>query len=263
MNLWAVSMVKDERDILPYTISHLLSEGVTGFIIADNLSTDGTKEWLHSLQIPAQLEVVVDEEIAYYQAEKLTRLARMAIERGANWVLPFDADELWHSTTNEPIVGYLSHTLGDCLHATLYNYFPSRDDPDIANPYQRITRRDLKASPLAKVLIRGRSEIALAQGNHEAQSTSYLAHSESALRICHFPWRSPEQFETKIRNGSKAYAATDLAPDIGLHWRQYGELLERGGPEALREQYFTWFCDPALPLTEDPAPWQGTQTIWI
>jgi hypothetical protein len=43
----------------------------------------------------SRVHVVTDREPAYFQAAKMTRLARAAARAGADWVVPFDADELW------------------------------------------------------------------------------------------------------------------------------------------------------------------------
>ena len=37
-----------------------------------------------------------------------------------------------------------------------------------------------------------------------------------------------EQFVSKVRNGAAAYAATDLPPEAGAHWRQYGDPEAQG-----------------------------------
>ena len=44
--IWAVSVVKNELDIIPYVLDHFFAQGIDRIIIADNLSTDGTREYL-------------------------------------------------------------------------------------------------------------------------------------------------------------------------------------------------------------------------
>src|SRR5881394_2910564 len=92
----AVAMVKDEADIIQATVCHMLTQ-VDQVIVADNMSTDGTRNILDSLLVLNSLpvEVVDDNDPAYYQSSKMTHLARLAYLRGADWVVPFDADELW------------------------------------------------------------------------------------------------------------------------------------------------------------------------
>ena len=40
-----------------------------------------------------------------------------------------------------------------------------------------------------------------------------------ARGMIHLPYRSAAQLETKIVNGGRAYAATDMDEGIGWHWR--------------------------------------------
>ena len=44
--VWAVSVVKNELDILPSVLDHFFAQGIDRIIVADNLSTDGTREYL-------------------------------------------------------------------------------------------------------------------------------------------------------------------------------------------------------------------------
>ena len=56
--------------------------------------------------------------------------------------------------------------------------------------------------------------------------------------------------------GAAAYAATDLPEHQGQHWRDYGRLLESGGPDALADVFRAWFWQPhpTKDLIRDPAP---------
>jgi hypothetical protein len=125
--VFAVGMVKDEADVIGHTVDHLFSEGVDGVIVADNGSTDGTRDLLAARKTQgAALEIVDDPELGYYQAEKMSRLAERAHRLGAEWVIPFDADELWWSWS-----GTVGATLRRAkretkvVEAHLWNYFPT------------------------------------------------------------------------------------------------------------------------------------------
>jgi hypothetical protein len=258
MDLWAVTMVRDEIDILPYTLAHLVSEGVTGLIVADNGSTDGTREWLYDASFDCKLMIVHDDEVGYYQSRKMTALAQMAVAQGADWIIPFDADELWFSVKDRSLHASLCLFADDidALQVRLCNYFPtSDDDEDETNPFLRITHRDRALAPLSKVIVLARPDVTILQGNHNATGAEPFLVSPAPIQIAHFPWRSPEQFVRKVRNGAEAYRASDLPVDSGAHWRQYGEILDSQGPEAVIAIYHEWFCDPETPVVHDPAPW--------
>lgn len=87
-------MVKNEADIIEQTIRHLLNQGVEHILVADNGSTDGTYELLQELSKSLPVHVIQDREVAYYQSEKMMWLADQVTEAGAEWIVPFDADEL-------------------------------------------------------------------------------------------------------------------------------------------------------------------------
>lgn len=94
MTVVAITMVRDEEDIIDWTLQHLLEQGIDHIIVADNLSVDKTPWKLAALASTGRVTVIQDEEPGYYQDEKMTRLAHMAAnDFGAEWVVPFDADE--------------------------------------------------------------------------------------------------------------------------------------------------------------------------
>lgn len=258
MNLFAVTMVKDEIDVIEFTLRHLVGAGVDQIIVADNMSSDGTRELLAELADELPLTVVDDLEPGYYQSDKMSRLVRNAAVAGADRVIPFDADELWHAQGCTLKEAFDRHQW-PIYAAELRNHFPtSGDDLAELNPFLRLTQRDPKPAPLPKVGVRPLADMEIHQGNHGAHCPVASESKASALRVEHFPWRSFEQFAKKVRNGAKAYAATDLPEDTGAHWRSYGRILEEFGEDALRTDVWgQWFFDPPVALEHAPAPYAG------
>jgi hypothetical protein len=237
----AVSMVKDEADIVVSTVGHMASQ-VDLVIVADNGSTDGTRDLLIGLGV----EVVDDPDPAYRQSEKMTALAMRAMERGADWVVPFDADEWWYSPFGR-IADVLAGIAPQWLvaSAALYDHVTTGcDDQDEPDPVRRIVWRRTDPAPLPKVACRSRADLVIRQGNHGARYQGGPTVQPGLLVVRHFPYRSPEQFERKVRNGAAAYAATDLPESVGAHWRGYGRILDGHGPDALAEVYHRWFHVP-------------------
>jgi hypothetical protein len=277
----AVMMVRDEVDVIEATIRHLLHH-VDAVLVADNGSKDGTLDLLGALreEDPDRVMVTRDDEVAYYQSRKMTRMAEWARDLGMEWVLPCDADEIWHP--NDLSGPTISDVLNDLppryqvAKALLYDHVASAEDPPargpgaktvgqttyttevMRDPFEMICWRRREPSRLPKVAARLLPGLTIRQGNHSADYPGPSHAAETALSIRHFPYRSVEQMIRKARNGSQAYAATDLPYETGQHWRDYGRLLESGGEEAIAEVFRTWFwsAEPTAnpTLIYDPAP---------
>lgn len=261
--VWAVTMMKDEADIAYHVLMHTAEEDIDGIIVADNGSTDGTRDEIARASEDAGIPIIPvdDPEVGYYQSRKMTALAAQAAGRGANWIVPFDADEIW----------YGEHSVGKILRdqsqatgvvtASLYNHWRTGLDLDTPVPFQSMIWRQLDPGALPKVAFRWKESVVIHQGNHGVDGTRGAR--VSGLMIRHFPYRSWEHFKRKAENGAKAYEATDLAPSEGAHWRGYGEILERHGEGALKEVYDTYF-DFLSPVNEgmvrDPAPFRRFNT---
>lgn len=245
-----IAMVRDEADIIEATVTHMLAQ-VHAVIVADNGSTDGTREILESLPITVR----DDSEVGYFQSRKMSALAGLAADLGADWVVPFDADEIWTAGDVRIADALPDDSAVAVVEAALYDHVATGADPDEADPVARIGWRRRTAAPLPKVACRPRAPVTIQQGNHDATYGGVLRH---CLTIRHFPYRSPEQFEKKVRNGAAAYAATDLPEAQGKHWRDYGRILAAEGPEALAAVFRSWFwtADPSRDpsLMFDPCP---------
>lgn len=257
-------MIKDELDILPFTLEHLLGEGVDHLLVADNLSTDGTWEWLNDFAIGKPITLLRDTEVGYYQSRKMTSYYWRASAEGADWVIPFDADEIWFCDDGSTLAETFARRWNaEYLEVKIHNHFPTRQDPAAEpNPLRRIRHRDPAMSVLTKVAVRcGIGSLVIEQGNHGAHADRELRAVRSNMTVAHFPWRSPEQFERKVRNGGQAYAATDLPLHQGDHWRQHARILAEDGPAAIRAVYDEWYCDPPFELEERPVPWRGSEAV--
>lgn len=250
----AVTMVKDEADIIETTIRHMLTQ-VDRVIVADNNSTDGTTEILQSLPV----DYVHDPDPAYYQADKMTRLANMAM--GSDWVIPFDADEIWIAAE-----GTLAEALAALdpearvAEAKILDHMTTAVDPDGRNPVESIPWRRVEALPLRKVAFRPDVPFVIRQGNHsvEFQGIPHPLTVTDTIEIRHFPYRSAAQMISKARNGAAAYAATSFDESIGAHWRSYGRTIEEQGEAALASHYLSAFhcMDPENDpiMVYDPCP---------
>lgn len=198
--VWAVSMVKNEQESIRGVVEHLLNQGVDGVLIADNGSTDETPEILEQMRRELPVFVAADTETGYFQAQKMDRLAAWARSAGANWIVPFDADEYWFGA-----VGTLRESLlltgAQVARARIYNVFPIAAAPN-GDP---VLHLDLLPSHLEKVAYQPHPLAKLVHGNH---AVIRPGRTELVLRVAHFPWRSFDHFRCKIRSRAPAYRAT-------------------------------------------------------
>jgi hypothetical protein len=218
-------MVRNEEDMIASVIRHFLSEGVDCVLVADNVSTDRTRELLDALaRSNPRVTVVDDPDPAYWQSEKMTSLAQRAAAEGATWIIPFDADELWVSP-GRSLRDYFS-SLGnvDVVLGDWYQHYapllPRRRDPFVSMRW-----RDDRPDTLSKVAFRYRPDIVIEMGNHDVTSTSPLRRAhDGSLEVHHYRFRSFGHMVRKVRDGREAIMLTDLDAGFCWHWRIHGSL---------------------------------------
>lgn len=219
--VWAVSMVRNEQDVVEGTIQHLLSQDVDRVIVVDNGSTDSTPRILRRLAAQDERLVVgVDREPAYYQSQKMTLLALHATRAGARWIVPFDADEWWFA--EEGTIGRFLATCGaNVVEARLHNAFPTLGET---------VRLEVQPHEMRKVAYRANPLAVLAMGNHWVSRSGPWG---GGLRIAHFPWRSQDQLVSKLRQGAAAFEGVTAGANVGRHWREAGAA----GDDTLRQKW--------------------------
>jgi hypothetical protein len=255
-------MVRNEVDVIRGTVTHMAYH-CDDLIIMDNGSADGTRDVLADLAKTLPLKVIDDPDRAYYQARKMTNLARMAAENNTDelWIIPFDADELWNcwDDPHKPIREMLAGLSSQIVQAALFDYRATAIDPAGSSPFATMQWCTAKPAELPKVAFRWQEGAEIWQGNHGV-SLPAGGIWEQLLRVNHFPYRSAQQFVAKALQGSAAYALTDLPEDQGAHWRAYGRLCEAHGTDILEgvfRQYF-WALSPTdSGLVHQPVTYHG------
>jgi glycosyltransferase involved in cell wall biosynthesis len=239
-------MVRDEDDVIGYTISHLLAEGVDHVLVADNLSTDYTRAILDGFG--PSVEVIDDPDPRYAQAEKMTRLARTATERGFDWILPCDADELFYVESGT-LADWFAACEFDVACAHVWDHIATdADDQAELNPWRRITHRRRFPQRMFKVAFRADPTAALHVGNHDVDRLGFRT---TGIMGRHVQYRSLDQMARKVRQGKAALEAAQLHAMHGTHWRELGSLDD---PELLA-RWRELAEEPGL--VEDPAPYRG------
>ena len=241
MKLFMTLLLRDEEDIVRDNLDFHLAQGVDRVIVTDNGSEDRTLEILREYEARGEVRLVLEPADDYSQGRWVTRMARLAAEEGADWVINNDADEFWW-----PRAGTLRSTLeqlGDevgvvVAHRT--NFVPR---PGEGGPFwERMTIRERESlNPLGKplppkVAHRAHPEITVVQGNHRVEGVDLGEPvDDGSIEILHFPMRTYAQFENKIVKGGRAYARNrELPHRTGQTWRRLYELWEQDG---LRDHY--------------------------
>jgi hypothetical protein len=264
-----VGMVRDELDVIEGWIRHHADE-VDYLLIADNGSTDGTRDVLTRLarEFRGRLIVQDDPEPAYFQSRKMSALAARAADRfGATWILPADADEIWYARTDRIRVA-LADLPWNVVKVPIYNHICTALDEPGDDPFRTMVWRQAQAQkPLGKVAFRYQPGAVVWQGNHgvDLPDPGPLGMlTDPLLEIRHLPVRGPKHMVRKARNGKAAYDAAraadpDMPADWGLHWTQWGQILEAHGEEMLMDGFrqHWWHRLPYLAgLVRDPAPYR-------
>ena len=103
-----VASVRHEMFMLPHFLAHYRALGVTAFLFADNVSDDGTREYLASQPDVALFSVDTDYRLSRYGVA--WQQAMMAAVRPGKWSLLADADELllWQEDQQESLPDLLA-----------------------------------------------------------------------------------------------------------------------------------------------------------
>lgn len=240
-------MCKNEGDIAPTIIRHLLAEGVHRLVILDNGSTDGTVEHLEDFVANgAPLTLLHDPDPAYYQADRMNRLTHIAGGMGAKFIIPFDFDEVWYSPLGR-LVDVLATATEPIQWVEGMYHIPHDDDPPEDDPIRRMQhRRAGRDCPQSKVCFRYHPKASLHMGNHDVDGVPG-ARGIGRVAFREFQYRSFDHFVRKVRQGKAAYDLTDYPEECGFHWRRLGLLTDA-------ELEVEWKQHLATPTVYDPAP---------
>jgi FkbM family methyltransferase len=276
-----VMMVKDEEDIIFSHLTWHFAQGLRQFVILDNMSSDGTRGEIERFirvaePLGARVLQVDDREIGYYQSDKMTAAANLAQTYfGAEWILALDSDEFL-SLGQLTIFALLDRVEKKVEQTTsiapssplflaavrflLFNYVCTPvDDVGESTPILRLAYRRPKGVP-GKTAAFWSPDLTFAQGNHHViigggrELLPAYEGSAFGANIRHFPVRSFSHFLKKVRNGGRAYEATNLSPTSGRHWREWYQILKTEGEAGLRTVFEGKFLAKPSELKLDPLP---------
>lgn len=237
MKLVMTLLVRDEDDILREHLEFHYGQGVDFVIATDNRSQDGSLDILREYQSAGRLHLISENSDNYDQSAWVTRMARLAYtEFGADWVINSDADEFWwpdEGTLHDvfarlaeecKLVGFVRH-----------NFVSLETDSQEAPFWLRMIYRQKRSTndlghPLPpKACHKGARDVRVGMGNHSVDGLHARDAISGSCSILHFPKRSYQQFERKIKLGGAAVLRNQgLAPGQAGTWKHLYGLLQDG-----------------------------------
>ena len=236
-SVWGITLAKNEADVIATTIRHHLNQDFDGVIAVDNLSEDKTLEILHQAAQDPRVFVGTDSHPGHIHGAKMTHLAVLAAGAGADWVVPFDADEHWyaHGLTVASLLRSLPAVMVD---ARSHTVVPSPDIGCMAFVPDEPVRMSSEADPgWTKVAFRVRRRPLVGDGNHHV--FGLYGPRVPGLNVLHYPYRSLDQLRAKVRAGAVAIAATNLSDTACAHWRELDALDD----DQLKQAWFDYLGD--------------------
>jgi hypothetical protein len=270
-----ISTVKNEADIIEAMVRHNLAY-VDRLVVVDNGSTDGTLDVLRSLsreRLP--LDVLEDGTPGKYQSRQLTSIMRkQAVEYGAEWIFPLDADEflLVPEGQKDVIPNAADRSAPLLLQWRIYSP-TSADDPQQPNPVRRLRHCYQQQSPLTKIVVPAavakQSGAVIPQGSHEVlvDGKPVSAVEHPYVQLAHFPVRSRGQWTAKVVVNSLQYrtmgshADADKGPAYRQIYQQFCQGVTRTPDwffEAARKYMSHADVQTDQPLIEQPIRYAGT-----
>jgi hypothetical protein len=227
----AVATVLNEADIVGYTIENLLAYRVDRIYIAHGPSTDGTLKILESFP---EVVVVPDESSFHLQPEWTWQLAQQAGRDGAEWIIPFDADEFVYAT---PDIRTALAALPVGVNKIIIQRWLHLDT----------NRRYVETERLPKVAWRAGHDVMLEPGNHDVHIDGGAAAGVLWMRELQF--RSFAHMARKCVERVERIDPT-FARTTGLHQRILAEL----DPDELAA---AWAVREQTPTVQDPIPYRS------
>ena len=211
MRLVMTLLVRNEEDILADQLRLHYALGVDAVIVTDNDSTDATPEILREFARDHELHIWHEPSNAYEQSEWVTRMARHAVQLGADWVINADADEFhWpEAGTLKDVFAAVPERYG-VLELPVSHFVPTSDGPGAWHERLRLREcHSVKPSGggyVRNVAHRAHPDVVVYKGNHRIGGVALEElPGWRPVTVLHFPIRSYEQYERKIAAGGEDY----------------------------------------------------------
>ncbi|MCA3280721.1 MAG: glycosyltransferase family 2 protein [Roseomonas sp.] len=235
-----IAMVRDEQDILPGFLGHV-SKLFDFALFVDHLSADGSFAKLDRASASwTGLQVWRLNATGYWQSAVMAALAQEAFRRGADWVVPLDADEFLGVADRPELEAILSAANG---HVAFFRWRHAVPHDDV------LEGRTPLSWPLRTLLVNpspgkpGQGKVAVHRQIAEAFPHFLFSPGNQRLIPCpfakpqtgpdagiiwHLPVRTRRQFIGKLRRDLASHTSRDgrAVPGMGFARQVKQALLE-------------------------------------
>jgi len=244
-NIWAITMVKNESDIIESFCRYTLCYS-DGIIIQDDVSSDNTidiiqnliNEGLNIILLRSEKKIISKE--GYGKLQVINAMIKLAIEEhDADWVIPVDADEFLicaDGSSPRRQLEELDESIEHQIKWRTYIYEKSPKDGNIFLPYNFKHFRNPKLERLYKTFISKEIfynyDCTVALGNHSiifSGSTRPPIDYPDNLLLAHYPIRNENQLLSKIIIGELNYLCVHERRGSGIHWHKIYEQIKKTG----------------------------------
>ena len=286
MKVVAFMPVYNERDILPFVLTHMLSQGIHVHVI-DNWSTDGTFEMLYQWQ---GVGVTVERFPASGPTEQFSsrdlqaRVEELAAASDADWCYLSDADEIRRSNRDgERLVDAIARVDAagyNCIDHQVFAFFCTDDKWNGQNPEEYFTHYNI-SDPICRVPQEklwkntGRPIKLTNTGGHRVEFGDKRVYPEP-FTMKHYPHRTPAQ--AKARHESRLRRRPESERKAGLQ-THYDQIPADSSFCWNPNELFTWpkerlkLATPMVPGTKPtfsilhtsarPDAWRAVYDAWM
>jgi glycosyltransferase involved in cell wall biosynthesis len=270
MNVLAFMPVYNEADILPWTLDHMVRQGIRVHVI-DGWSDDGGYEIAARFNPMVTVERFPRDGRADLQSCRLilARIEELAMYSGADWCYLSDADEIRRSpeieTTLHDMIVRVDEAGYNAVDHRVYAFFPvdngwlpwqggwEGDDISPEEYFRHYNETDMLCRiPQEKLWKSGYGRVDLhSTGGHEVRFPGKLVYPVKFV-LKHYPFRNQEQALRKMRTRMERRDESEHRDGWGVHYDEY--LAQPGG--------FTGLWQPGeLSVWEDMRSAEPTEDV--
>ena len=245
MQICGLMMVRNEVDIIRINILHHLALGIDHFLIVDNGSSDGTDLVLQELSQNPCVRWTRYNGL-FWQSKITTELAREAYLRGADWVVPIDADEFWYAPGGD-FRTVLERSTAGAVEVEIVNFVQRRDQlqaspeallhmtrrpPDPVWPIRRAMELVeacqvgfVEHKYVSKWISRASLALEIGIGNHYVNHSFGPQRYTDEVAILHAPLRARSILEAQIDHGKRV---DEVGTFQAWHVRRWRRMADEG-----------------------------------